>query len=280
MRRALITCALAATAGLIVPTHAVAQPLPPAPVIPDLAQITSALPFQVPADLSIETLTNLLANQVANPEEIEALASLAPAIIGAAAGPSDIADDGKNDLLAQAKELLENSELPESIKSTLQRVITFLDGSGGGGPDIPDPNSVVITQFLYPTLGEGCISDTADSVGTALAVAGPSKLPPPGPGAGQTGFVFTALGTAPLAEKQESPLTVSWINVSNGRTGSQPLTGEAKINPDGPATLSAIADTGSGNVVAVISGGITTQKPDAEPRSCSFLPTIGLVTVR
>ena len=281
MRRALITCALAATAGLIVPTHAVAQPLPPAPAIPDLAQIANGLPgVVVPADLSIETLTNLLANQVANPDEIEALASLAPAIVGAAAGPSDVAEDGKNDLLAQAKELLANSQLPDSVKATLNRVITFLDGSGGGGPEIPDPNTVVISQFLYPTLGQDCVGDGADSVGTALAVGGPSHLPPPGPAAGQTGFVFTALGTAPLAPTQESPLTVSWLNVSNGRTGSQPLTGEAKINPDGPATLSAIADTGSGNVVAVISGGITTQKPDAEPRSCTFLPTIGLVTVR
>ncbi|MFZ2526923.1 MAG: hypothetical protein WAX14_04600 [Rhodococcus sp. (in: high G+C Gram-positive bacteria)] len=280
MRRALITCALAATAGLIVPTHAVAQPLPPAPAIPELAQITDALPFAVPADLSIETLTDLLTNQVANPAEIETLASLAPAIIGAAAGPSDIADDGKNDLLAQAKDLLANSQLPDSVKATLSRVITFLDGSGGGGPDIPDPNTVMITQFLYPTLGKGCVGDTADSVGTALAVAGPSHLPPPGPAVGQTGFVFTALGTAPLAATQETPLTVSWINVSNGRTGTQPLTGEAKINPDGPATLSTIADTGSGNVVAVISGGITTQKPDEDARSCTFLPTIGLIPVR
>jgi len=277
MRRALTACALAATAGLAVPSHAVAQPaLPP---LPDLAHLVELPQFAVPADLSVESLTGLFPEITANREQVEALASLAPAIVGAAAGPADVADGTANDLLAQAKELLANSELPESVKSTLERVITFLDGSGGGGPDIPDPGTVVISQFLYPTLGEDCIGDGQDSVGTALAVAGPAQLPPPGPAAGQTGFVFTALGTAPAAGEQTQPLTLSWVNVTNGRTGTQPLTTSANINPGGPATLSAIADTGSGQVLAVISGGLTTQKPDAEPRSCTFLPTLGLVAV-
>lgn len=282
MRRALTVCALAATAGLAVPSQAIAQPAPPA--LPDLAQLAELveLPqFEVPADLSVESLTDLLAGVDADREEIEALASLAPAIIGAAAGPADVADaaDGKNDLLAQAKELLANSDLPESVKSTLERVITFLDGSGGGGPDLPEPDSVVISQFLYPTLGEDCIGDGQDSVGTALAVAGPAQLPPPGPAAGEVGFVFTALGTAPAAVEQERPLTLTWLNVTNGRTGTVELTNEANINPDGPTTLSAIAETGSGQVVAVISGGITTRSDDAEARSCTFLPTVGLVAV-
>lgn len=275
-------CALAATAGLTVPSHAVAQPAPPA--LPDLAQLAELIElpqFEVPADLSVESLTALLTGVDANRDEIEALASLAPAIIGAAAGPADVADaaDGKNDLLAQAKELLANSELPDSIKSTLERVITFLDGSGGGGPDLPAPDSIVISQFLYPTLGEDCIGDGQDSVGTALAVAGPAQLPPPGPAAGQAGFVFTALGTEPAAAEQERPLTLSWVNVSNGRTGTQELRNEANINPDGPTTLSAIADTGSGHVVAVVSGGITTQAEGEDARSCTFLPTVGLVAV-
>ncbi|MEU5841876.1 hypothetical protein [Rhodococcus sp. NPDC047139] len=276
MRRALTLCALTAAAGLAVPTQALAQPAPPA--LPDLAGLVELPQFEVPADLSVESLTDLLAGVRADSEEVEALASLAPAILGAAAGPADVAD-GKNDLLAQAKELLANSELPESVKSTLERVITFLDGSGGGGPEIPDPGTVAISQFLYPTIGQDCIGDGQDSVGTALAVAGPSKLPPPGPAAGQTGFVFTALGTAPAASTQAQPLTLSWINVSNGRTGTQPLTNDAQINPDGPTTLSAIADTGSGQVLAVISGGITTQEEGEDARSCSFLPTVGLVAV-
>ncbi|UYP20938.1 hypothetical protein OED52_05650 [Rhodococcus sp. Z13] len=275
MRRALMVSALAATAGLIVPTHAVAQPEPPA--LPDPAHILELPQFAVPADLSVESLTELFGSVDADRKEVEALASLAPAILGAAAGPADVAD-GKNDLLATARELLENSQLPDNVKSTLLRVITFLDGSGGGGPEIPDPDTVVISQFLYPTIGQGCIGDGQDSVGTALAVPGPAKLPPPGPAAGQVGFVFTALGTAPAADVEQG-LTVSWINVSNGRTGTATLHNEAKINPEGPTTLSAIVETGPGQVLAAISGGITTQKEGAEPRSCGFLPTVGLVAV-
>lgn len=283
MRRALTACALAATAVLAVPSYAGAQPVPPP--LPDLAELVGTPQFTVPADLSVEALLELLPAVEADPEQAEALASLAPAIVGAAAGPSDVAGehrdvaDGKNDLLAQAKELLTNSQLPDSVKATLLRVITFLDGSGGGGPDLPPTDQVVISQFLYPTLGQDCIGDGADSVGTALAVAGPAELPPPGPGPGQTGFVFTALGTAPSVDAPEQELTVSWINVSNGRSGSQPLTNEARINPDGPTTLSAIADTGSGRIAAVISGGITTRSEGEAPRSCTFLPTLGLVSV-
>ncbi len=108
---------------------------------------------------------------------IDALTSLAPAILGAAAAPADMQDvDAKTDLLAQARILLEGANLPPELKSTLERVITFLDGSGGGGPEIPQ-DGPVIAQFLYPTVGKGCIAPSSDSVGTALAVPGPAHLP-------------------------------------------------------------------------------------------------------
>ncbi|WP_405485622.1 hypothetical protein [Nocardia sp. NBC_00511] len=211
---------------------------------------------------------------------VDALASLVPAIIGAAAGPADIADAGpKNAILAQAKQLLLSSNLPDSLKTTLTAIITFLDGSGGGGPDIPK-DGPVISQFLWPTIGKGCISASADSVGTALAVGGPATLPPPGPGAGQTGFVFTALGTKSPTDPQPSPMTVQWLNLDTRASGVQNLTDDAKINPGGPATMSAIANTGSGRVVAVVSGSLTTQAdPETQPITCSFLPTIGFFTV-
>lgn len=244
MRRAVTACAVAAAAALAVPAGAAAQPAPP------------GLPEGV---------------------SIDALASFAPAILGAAAAPADLTDvDAKADLLAQAKALLAGANLPPELKSTLQRVITFLDGSGGGGPEIPQ-DGPPIAQFLYPTVGKGCIAPSNDSVGTALAVPGPAHLPPPGPGAGQAGFVFTALGTATAAPNQG--MTVSWINVDNGRRETQNLTTEARINPDGPATLSAIADTGPGRVLAVISGSLTTLPADAAPLTCSFLPTVGMFTV-
>lgn len=262
-RRTVTAIAVAAAAALAVPTVASAQPAPPAAELPPLYL---PVPDQPVPDYA----------------QVEALASLAPAIMGAAAGPADAAPGTQADLLAQARTLLETSVLPDDVKAILETVITFLDGSGGGGPELPPADGPVIAQFLYPTIGPGCISDTADSVGTALAVPGPAPLPPPGPPAGQAGFVFTALGTAPVADVQEAPLTVTYINLDNRRTGSVDLTGASNINPDGPATVSAIADTGPGRVLAVISGSITTQSkedPAAPARTCSFLPTIGTVFV-
>jgi hypothetical protein len=262
-RRTVTVAAVALAAVLTAPALASAEPAPPAAELP---------PFFLPTP----------DQPLPDYAQIEALASFAPAILGAAAGPTDVAAAPQADLLGQARALLESSALPDSVKSTLERVITFLDGSGGGGPELPPSDGPVIAQFLYPTIGKGCISDSADSVGTALAVPGPATLPPPGPPAGQAGFVFTALGTAPIAQTQEAPLTVTWLNLDNRRTGTQDLTGASNINPDGPATLSAIADTGPGRVLAVVSGSITTQSkedPAAPSRTCGFLPTIGTVYV-
>ncbi len=148
MRKAFTAVAIAAVAGLALPAQAMADPAAP------------------PAPESVP---------------IEFLASFAPAIIGAAAGPADVAGGPQQALLDQARAILNSPGIPPEIKATLEKVITFLDGSGGGGPAIPDENAPVIAQFLYPTLGKGCISATADSVGTALAVPGPAHLPPPGP---------------------------------------------------------------------------------------------------
>jgi hypothetical protein len=255
--------AIAASASLAAPSTAVAAPAP-APVAP-----RNTIPM-VPEGVPIDTI-----------------AALAPAIVGAIAGPADAkpvadakptADSPKSAILDQARALLAALNLPPQIKSTLEAIITFLDGSGGGGPEVPQ-GGPVIAQFLYPTIGKGCIGPGADSVGTALAVPGPATLPPPGPQAGQTGFVFTALGTKGPTPEQNPPMTVQWLNLDTRQTGIQPLTDEAKINPDGPATLSAIVNTGSGRVVAVVSGSLTTKADDADPRTCSFLPTLGFFTV-
>lgn len=215
--------------------------------------------------------------------DIEALASLAPAIVGAAAGPielgvTDVASP-QADLIAQAKTLLEASNLPPETKATLEKVITFLDGSGGGGPELPPENGPVIAQFLYPTVGKACIGGKSDSVGAALAVPGPAHLPPPGPKAGEAGFVFTALGTSKATDEQPTPMVVDWVNIDHPKTGRATLTTASRINPDGPATLSAIAQTGPGRVLAVISGGLTTEVEGAAPATCTFLPTVGTVYV-
>ncbi|MEV0339880.1 hypothetical protein AB0H49_12690 [Nocardia sp. NPDC050713] len=252
-RIALTALALAASASLAAPTAIAA----PAPAHAAVSNSVPMVPEGVPVD---------------------AIAALTPAIVGAIAGPADIANGPQSAILDQARILLNTLNLPPQIKSTLERIITFLDGSGGGGPELPQ-DGPVIAQFLYPTIGKGCISPTADSVGTALAVPGPATLPPPGPESGQTGFVFTALGTKAPTAQQNPPMTVQWLNLDTRQSGVQALTGESKINPDGPATLSAIVNTGRGRIVAVVGGSLTTQAPDAAPRTCSFLPTLGFFTV-
>ncbi|WP_406265733.1 hypothetical protein OH799_18875 [Nocardia sp. NBC_00881] len=252
-RIALSALAIAASATLAAPTTAVAAPAPAS------AATTNSVPM-VPEGVPVDVL-----------------AALAPAIVGSIAGPADIAGP-QSAILDQARRLLATLNLPPQIKSTLERIITFLDGSGGGGPEVPQ-DGPTIAQFLYPTIGKGCIGPTADSVGTALAVPGPATLPPPGPKAGQTGFVFTALGTKSPTPVQNPPMTVQWLNLDTRQGGALPLTDEARINPGGPATLSAIADTGSGRVVAVIGGSLTTKADDADPRTCSFLPTLGFFVV-
>ncbi|MFJ4652398.1 hypothetical protein ACIP5Y_14140 [Nocardia sp. NPDC088792] len=247
--------AMAACATVVVPTAANANPAP-------AQQVSSSIPL-VPEGVPVD-----------------ALASLIPAIVGAAAGPADIAAPGPGQtILDQAKQILSTLNLPPQVKTTLNAIIAFLDGSNGGGPDLPK-NGPVIAQFLWPTIGKGCISPTADSVGTALAVPGPATLPPPGPAAGQAGFVFTALGTKSPTPVQNPTMTVQWLNLDTRATGTMDLTDAAHINPGGPATLSAIANTGSGRVVALVSGSLTTQADEAsQPITCSFLPTMGFFTV-
>ncbi|QIS15422.1 hypothetical protein F5544_37980 [Nocardia arthritidis] len=258
--------AMTASAALAAPT-AFGAPAPAAPAP------APAAPVPAPASVHTDTVPMI-------PEgvPIDAIASLAPAIVGAIAGPADVSGP-QSAILDQARRLLATLNLPPQVKDTLDKIITFLDGSGGGGPDLPPKDGPMIAQFLYPTIGKGCIAPTADSVGTALAVPGPATLPPPGPKAGQAGFVFTALGTKGPTPVQDPPMTVQWLNLDTRQTGVLPLTDEAKINPGGPATLSAIADTGAGRIVAVISGSLTTKADDADPRTCSFLPTLGFFSV-
>ncbi|GEM31245.1 hypothetical protein NN3_22520 [Nocardia neocaledoniensis NBRC 108232] len=251
-RTALSALVLAVSASLAAPASTMAAPRPAAqPSVPAIAE-------NVPS---------------------ETLAALAPSIVSAISAPGPIADGAQAGILAQARVLLATPGIPAQVKATLEKVITFLDGSGGGGPELPPSDGPRIAQFLYPTIGKGCIGPTSDSVGTALAVPGPAELPPPGPASGQTGFVFTALGTKTPTAEQNPPMTVQWVNLDNRRSGTQALTTEAAINPDGPATLSAIADTGTGRVAAVITGGLTTKTADGDVRTCSFAPTVGFFSV-
>ena len=64
------------------------------------------------------------------------------------------------------------------------------------------------------------------------------------------------------------------VNLTTGKSGSVTLKPRTDINPDGPTTLTAIADTGSGSVMSTIFGQVTTKE-----KQCQFMPTIGSTVV-
>jgi len=142
-------------------------------------------------------------------------------------------------------------------------------GTAEFGPDAP-----VTQDFLYPAISNGCLSDGGNVLAAAISVAGPSEIPAPGPAPGQTAYVFTAIGTPAPATEQELPLNVTWVNLTTGESGSATLVPHPDINPAGPTTLTAIADTGSGSIVSTIFGQVTTTE-----KQCQFMPTIGSTVV-
>ena len=109
---------------------------------------------------------------------------------------------------------------------------------------------------------------------TSPSVAPPATIPAPGPGASQTAYVFTAVGTSAPAAEQKLPLNVTWVNLTTGKSGSATLKPRSDINPEGPTTLSVIADTGSGSIMSTIFGQVTTTE-----KQCQFMPTIGSTVV-
>ena len=218
---------------------------------------------------------------------LSSVGAFVPAIIGAAATPGA---DGKINtaLLEQARALAATGQFPPELKAIWDQVISFLDGSAkpaaatraaGGAPEIPTgPNAPKIQQFLYPTVGFGCIPG-GNSVGTALVTAGPQDAPAPGPRAGQAGYVYTALGTGPAFNSKTHPLVAAWINIDTQRTGQINLLRNSKINAaKGPGTFTAIANTGRGRVISAIYGNVTTTIK-GKVVGCTIIPTVGLAFV-
>lgn len=142
-----------------------------------------------------------------------------------------------------------------------------------GGPEF-GPDAPTTQDFLYPSISNGCLKDGGNVLATAISVAGPAKIPTPGPGPGQTAYVFTAIGTPGPAAEQKLPLNVTWVNLTTGKSGGATLVPRADINPQGPTTLVAIADTGSGSIMSTIFGQVTTTE-----KQCQFMPTIGSTVV-
>ena len=133
-----------------------------------------------------------------------------------------------------------------------------------------DPARPPTQDFMYPSMSNGCLKDGGNVIATAIAVAGPAKIPAPGPGPGQMAYVFTAVGTPAPAAEQKLPLNVTWVNLTSGKSGSATLKPNPGINPEGPTTLTAIVDTGGGSIMSTIFGQVTTLD-----KQCTFMPTIG-----
>lgn len=167
--------------------------------------------------------------------------------------------------------------VPQEIRAIVTQALGFVSDNEGGEIEIPE-NAPDIAQFAWPTRADRCIGGTSASIGSAFAVPGPAGLPLPGVEAGQSAFVFTALGTGPLAEQQNTGMQVQWANLSNFTHGTTVL-GNTGINPDGPSTISGVANTGRGLIVAVLSGGLTTST-DNGSANCTFAPTAVVFDVR
>jgi hypothetical protein len=136
------------------------------------------------------------------------------------------------------------------------------------------PDAATKQDFMYPSISNGCLSDGGNVLATAISVAGPAAIPTPGPGPGQTAYVFTAVGTPGPAAEQKLPLNVTWVNLTTGKSGTATLKPRADMNPQGPTTLTAIVDTGSGSIMSTIFGQVTTTE-----KQCQFMPTIGSTVV-
>jgi hypothetical protein len=174
---------------------------------------------------------------------------------------------------AQVRDFADQPWVPADMRNAILSALAFTSGvNGDGGPELPE-DAPAFTQFYWPTVSGSCIGGELDAVGSAIAVPGPAAIPAPGAAAGQTAFVFTALGTAPAVQEQGG-MNVTWFNLNTLRQGVTPL-GNHGINPDGPATLSGTADTGHGTVVAVVSGDVRT-----EDATCNFVPTAAIIDAR
>ncbi len=163
---------------------------------------------------------------------------------------------------------------PEAVPAPAPAPAPGPDGAAPAGTPAFGPDAPVTQDFLYPSISNGCLADGGNVLATAISVAGPAKIPTPGPGPGQTAYVFTAIGTPGPAAEQKLPLNVTWVNLSTGKSGSATLTPRSDINPAGPTTLTAIADTGSGSIMSTIFGQVTTTE-----KQCQFMPTIGSTVV-
>jgi hypothetical protein len=204
-------------------------------------------------------------------------AQAAPSVPGLPQLPVDELGRPNEQVLGEIERFANSPQVPDDIGDTLMRVVGFFRGDGEPGVPLPE-GGPGFTQFGWPAPSLSCQGSDGSPIGTAMGVPGPADLPLPGVPAGQVSFVFTALGTGPVSDQQANGMRVHWVNIDNGRTGQTPLR-NGGINPDGPGTVNGLADTGPGNVVAVLEGGVSTDE-DSGRVSCDYIPTAGVFNVR
>lgn len=166
----------------------------------------------------------------------------------------------------------EGAPAPEALPAP-EAAVPGPDGAPAPAPAF-GPDAPTTQDFMYPSISNGCLKDGGNVLATAISVAGPATIPKPGPAPGQTAYVFTAMGTPGPAAEQKLPLNVTWVNLTTGKSGTATLKPQADINPEGPTTLTVIADTGSGSIMSTIFGQVTTTE-----KQCQFMPTIGSTVV-
>ncbi|MDF0530089.1 hypothetical protein P0W64_06430 [Tsukamurella sp. 8F] len=229
----------------------------------------------------------------ADPSVVAGMQAYIPALMGTLtqSGP-----DGKGvdpATLAQATTALKTMpNLPPQVRSMGGSVIGFVDGSGKNAVDPNGPTAPVtrdtprVQQFLYPTIASKCVApsksnSSGNAIGTAVVVAGPQEVPAPGPGKGQTGYVFTVPGTGVAVDGDSGkPLTVSWVNLDTHKQGTADLEPNDKINHEsGPATYTAIVDAGEGRVLSSVYGTMVWKDAAGKTTSCDVAPTMGMVYV-
>lgn len=188
---------------------------------------------------------------------------------------SDLPSD---EIAAAIERITSQPGVPEEIGGALERVSNFLTGEGDGEPGWEQPGGDINkSDFPLPSIAQNCIDGEGNSVGMATSFPGPQELPLPGVPAGQTGYIFTGLGTSGVYDGQ-SNMKVHWVNITSGKYGTTPLTYNG-VNPDGPGTVNGVADTGSGIVVSVVEGGFTADE-ESGPAECNYTPSATYTVVQ
>ncbi|MGY4102128.1 hypothetical protein ACW2Q0_21630 [Nocardia sp. R16R-3T] len=170
--------------------------------------------------------------------------------------------------------------------------------------------TIGVEPFLYPAVAPFCSDTGAFGLVPAMAGAVPGPWPtttvavpgldPTAVKAGQVMFTFVPYGLGPDGSNATS-MNLAWVNLANGRSGITamgPISDVVRtmVPAEIPTAIRPLAeraiqdlfaafpvggvravpvDTGSGTVLAAVFGTV-----DNGGKSCFFLPTVGLTSVR